>query len=131
MRYNIPRKMDLQWFKNMGGLIGSGPRPHSGKINGGEKGWFWTMFLFGVVVGITGILLDFPIWGQTRFTMQVSHVIHATAAMLFLAASFGHIYMGTIGAEGAFEGMWKGSVDEVWAQQHADQWYEEKKAGDH
>lgn len=127
VRYNIPRKMDLQWFKNMGGLVGNGPRPHSGKINGGEKGWFWTMFLFGVVVGITGTLLDFPIWGQTRFTMQVSHVIHATAAMLFLAASFGHIYMGTVGAEGAFEGMWEGSVDEVWAQQHADLWYEEKK----
>ena len=130
VRYNIPKKMDLQWFKNMGGLLGSGPRPHSGKINGGEKGWFWTMFLFGVSVGITGVLLDFPIWDQTRFVMQVSHVIHATVAVLFLAASFGHIYMGTVGAEGAFEGMWKGSVDKVWAEQHADLWLEEKMAAE-
>jgi len=124
---NIPKKVDLQWFKNMGGMIGSGPRPHSEKINGGEKAWFWLMIFCGIAVGITGILLDFPIWGQTRFTMQVSHVIHASVAVLFVTASFGHIYMGTIGAEGVFEGMWRGSVDKVWAKQHADLWYEEKK----
>ena len=128
VRYNIPHKVDLQWFKSMGGMIGSGPRPHSGKINGGEKGWFWTMFLFGTGVGITGVLLDFPIWDQTRFIMQVAHVIHATIAVLFVAASFGHIYMGTLGAEGAFEGMWRGTVDKVWAEQHADLWYEEIKS---
>ena len=128
VRYNIPRKLDLQWFKSMGGMIGSGPRPHTGKINGGEKGWFWSMFLFGIGVGITGVMLDFPIWDQTRFIMQVAHVIHATIAVLFVAASFGHIYMGTLGAEGAFEGMWRGTVDKVWAEQHADLWYEEIKS---
>jgi len=126
VRYNIPRKIDLEWFKNMGGVIGSGPRPHAEKINGGEKAWFWLVFLFGTAVGITGILLDFPIWGQTRFTMQVSHVIHATVAVLFVTVSFGHIYMGTLGAEGTFESMWTGSVDAVWAKQHQDLWYEEK-----
>jgi formate dehydrogenase subunit gamma len=125
VRFNIPRKYDLQWFKNMGGMIGSGPRPHIGKVNAGEKGWFWLVFLFGIGVGITGILLDFPIWGQSRFTMQVSQVIHATVAVLFVAVSLGHIYMGTIGVEGAFEAMWTGSVDAVWAEQEHDLWYEE------
>ena len=125
VRFNIPKKMDLEWFKSMGGMIGSGPRPHTGKVNGGEKGWFWLMAIFGTLVGITGVLLDFPIWGQTRLTMQVSHVIHATLAVLFVTVSFGHIYMGTLGVEGAFEGMWSGSVDAVWAQQHSDLWYEE------
>ena len=67
------------------------------------------MFLFGIAVGVTGIMMDFPIWGQTRLTMQVSHVIHASVAVLFVTASFGHIYLGTIGAEGAFEAMWTGS----------------------
>lgn len=128
VRYNIPKKMDLEWFKTMGGMIGNGPRPHSGKINGGEKAWFWLMFVFGIGVGITGVLLDFPIWDQTRFTMQVAYVIHATVAVLFVTASFGHIYMGTLGAEGAFEGMWRGTVDKVWAQQHADRWYEQLPA---
>ncbi|MFB3887693.1 MAG: formate dehydrogenase subunit gamma [Thermodesulfobacteriota bacterium] len=126
VRYNIPKKLDLQWFKNMGGMIGHGPRPHTGKVNAGEKGWFWLMVIFGIGVGITGVLLDFPIWGQTRFTMQLSHIIHVTVAVLFVACSFGHIYVGTIGSEGVFEGMWTGSVDAVWAQQHADLWYQEK-----
>jgi len=126
VRNNIPKKFDLQWFKNMGGMIGHGPRPHAGKVNAGEKGWFWLVVIFGISVGITGVLLDFPIWGQTRFTMQISHIIHATVAVLFVTCSFGHIYVGTIGIEGVFEAMWAGSVDAVWAQQHADLWYQEK-----
>ncbi len=126
VRYNIPKKLDLQWFRSMGGMIGHGPRPHTEKINGGEKGWFWLMVLFGIGVGITGVLLDFPIWGQTRATMGTSLFIHAVVAVLFVTCSFGHIYVGTIGIEGVFEGMWKGDVDAVWAQQHADLWYQEK-----
>ncbi|PKN89474.1 MAG: formate dehydrogenase subunit gamma [Deltaproteobacteria bacterium HGW-Deltaproteobacteria-1] len=126
VRFNIPRKIDLQWFKSMGGMIGSGPRPHIGRVNAGEKGWFWLIFIFGSAVGITGVLLDFPIWEQTRLTMQVSHVVHAVVAVLFVTVSFGHIYMGTLGMEGAFEAMWSGSVDAVWAKQNHDLWYQEK-----
>jgi len=129
VRFNIPRKADLAWFRNMGGMVGHGPRPPAGKVNGGEKGWFWLMVIFGIAVGVTGITLDFPVWGQTRFVMQLSHIIHVMAAILFIAASFGHIYTGTIGAEGVFEGMWTGSVDAVWAQQHAGLWYREKTSG--
>ncbi|MHB9097511.1 MAG: formate dehydrogenase subunit gamma [Syntrophales bacterium] len=125
-RYNIPKKIDLQWIISLGGMTGSRPRPHAEKINGGEKAWFWLVLLFGITVGITGVLLDFPIWGQTRFIMQVSHVIHATVAVLFVAASLGHIYMGTVGVEGAFGAMWTGFVDTAWAQQNHDLWYEEK-----
>jgi formate dehydrogenase subunit gamma len=124
VRDGIPVKQDLRWFKNMGGLLG-GERPPIGMINGGEKAWFWLVFLFGIAVGVTGTLLDFPAWGQTRFTMQLSHVIHATVAVLFVTASLGHIYMGTVGVEGAFEAMWTGYVDTVWAQQNHDLWYEE------
>jgi formate dehydrogenase subunit gamma len=121
----IPRRYDLDWFKNMGGLLG-GERPHIGMINGGEKAWFWLVFLFGIGVGVTGTLLDYPIWGQSRFTMQLSHVIHATVAVFFVAASLGHIYMGTVGVEGAFGAMWTGYVDAAWAEQNHDLWYEEK-----
>jgi len=125
-RYNFPKKMDLLWFKNLGGMVGKGPRPHAGKVNGGEKAWFWVMALAGLAIGITGLILDFPIFGQSRLTMQVAHVIHASLAVLFIAASFGHIYIGTIGAEGTFEGMWSGKVDASWAKQHQDLWYEEQ-----
>ena len=125
VRHNIPRKFDLEWLKRLGRPIGGRPRPHAEKINAGEKAWFWVMFLFGIGVGITGILLDFPIWDQTRFTMQLSHVIHATVAILFVSLAFGHIYMGTLGVEGVFESMWGGTVDAVWAEQNHDLWYEE------
>ena len=126
VRFNIPKKKDLLWFKNMGGMLGKGPRPHSEKINGGEKAWFWLAFIFGIIMGLTGITLDFPIWSQSRFAMQFCHVIHVSIGVLFIAASFGHIYIGTIGAEGVFEGMWGGFVDASWAQQHNDLWYKEK-----
>jgi formate dehydrogenase subunit gamma len=125
-RDNIPKKMDLVWFKNLGGMVGNGPRPHAERVNGGEKGWFWFMLTAGLVSGVTGLVLDFPIFGQSRQTMQIAHIIHASSGILFLAASFGHIYIGTIGAEGTFEGMWHGKVDKVWAKQHNDLWYEQK-----
>ena len=123
---NIPRKMDLLWFKNLGGMIGNGPRPHAEKVNGGAKAWFWVVVLSGAIVGGTGVILDFPIWGQSRQLMQIAHLIHAAVAIMFVTASFGHIYIGTIGAEGTFEGMWRGKVDAAWAKQHQDLWYEEK-----
>lgn len=123
-RMNIIRKLDLTWLKSVGGMIGKGPKPHAEKVHGGEKMWFWSMIMFGLGVGITGVLLDFPIWGQTRQTMQISLGIHAAVAVLFVTASFVHMYMGLLGSEGALEGMWRGKVDKVWAQQHADLWYE-------
>ena len=126
IRFNIPQKIDLVWFKNLGGMVGKGPRPHSGKINGGEKAWFWVLVVAGLGMGATGLILDFPNFGQSRLLMQVAHVIHASLAVLFIAASFGHIYIGTVGAEGTFEGMWRGRVSTSWASQHADLWYAEK-----
>jgi formate dehydrogenase subunit gamma len=130
VRYNLPKKMDLVWFKNLGGMVGKGSRPHAGKVNGGEKAWFWVMVFAGLAIGITGLILDFPNFGQSRLTMQIAHVIHASLAILFVAASFGHIYIGTIGAEGTFEGMWSGKVDASWAKQHQDLWYAEQTGGE-
>jgi formate dehydrogenase subunit gamma len=125
-RINIPRWRDVVWFKNLGGMVGSGPRPHAGRINGGEKAWFWLLFFCGIGLAVTGVILDFPIWGQDRITMQVSNIIHSVLGLGLLAASFGHIYIGTIGAEGTFRGMWRGDVSAQWAKQHQDLWYEKR-----
>ena len=125
MKFNIPQKVDLEWVKKMTGRL-KDAKPHIGRVNAGQKAWFWLVAACGAIVGITGILLDFPIWGQSHFTMQLSHVIHAVVAILFVGAALGHIYMGSIGVEGVFEGMWNGTVDAVWAEQHADLWYAEK-----
>jgi len=127
---NFIHKRDILWFKNVGGMIGSGEHPPAEKVNGGEKAWFWLIAIFGAAVGITGVLLDFPIWDQSRVTMQISLAVHATVGVVFVTASFGHIYMGTAGSEGAFEGMWKGKVDAVWAKRHCYLWYKEKALED-
>jgi len=127
---NFIHKRDILWFKNLGGMVGSGEHPPAEKVNGGEKAWFWLITFFGTFVGITGVLLDFPIWGQNRLTMQISLAVHATVGVLFVTASFGHIYMGTAGSEGAFEGMWKGKVDAVWAKRHCYLWYQKKARED-
>jgi formate dehydrogenase subunit gamma len=120
---NLPKRIDLVWFKNFGGMIGHGPRPHAEKINGGAKAWFWVAALAGLTVGVTGVIMNFPNLGASRWVMQVVNIIHATVAILFVAGSFGHIYIGTIGAQGTFEGMWTGRVSAQWAKQHQDLWY--------
>ncbi|OPX54423.1 formate dehydrogenase gamma subunit [Oceanospirillum multiglobuliferum] len=117
---------DLKWFLQGGGLIG-GKHPSAGFLNGGEKGWFWALTLLGLVVVGSGLVLDFPIFGQTRDDMQWANLIHAGTSLLLFAISLGHIYIGTIGSEGALEGMKTGYVDETWAKQHHDLWYNEVK----
>lgn len=125
MRFNIFRKEDWEWFRRGGGIIGKS-HPSAGKFNAGEKVWFWVIFWVGLTVSITGLILDFPNFGQTRETMQLANIIHAIGAIIIIAFALGHIYIGTIGTEGALEGMTRGYVDINWAKQHHDVWYEEK-----
>ncbi len=126
IRHNIPNKTDLQWFRQGGGIIGN-KHPSAGKVNGGEKVWFWLgVVVLGLTVIISGFILLFPNMGfQTREIMAWSQVVHAVAALVWIALFFGHAYIGTIGTEGAFEGMARGRVDTNWAKQHHDLWYEE------
>jgi len=125
LRDNFFHKCDFIWMKQMGGMFDKSSHPHSEKVNAGEKSWFWLIALFGTLVGVTGIVLDFPLWGQSRETMQLALVIHATVAVLFVTVSFVHMYMGTVGSEGAIDGMLQGKVDAVWAKRHCDLWYKE------
>ncbi len=102
----------------------------SGRFNAGEKAWFWFgVTLLGIVVSVSGLILDFPNFDQSRSIMQQANVVHAIASVLFMAMSLGHIYLGTIGAEGAYEAMRHGLVDETWAKEHHEVWYQEVKAG--
>lgn len=126
---NLFRSGDMEWIAKFGGMF-SGKEVPSGRFNGMEKVWFWGgVVLLGVVVSVTGLILDFPNWNQGRELMQQANVIHAIAAILFMAAAMGHIYIGTIGTEGAYRGMRDGYVDETWAQQHHALWYEEVRSG--
>lgn len=124
LKNNIFKDIDWQWLKSGGGLFGSA-HPSSEKVNGGEKLWFWLIASAGIIVCITGLIMDFPIFGFGRYTMQLSNVIHSILALIWISAAIGHIYIGTLGTEGALEGMTHGHVDEEWAKQHHDLWYKQ------
>lgn len=126
VRDNIPSpRADLKWIMQGGGLFGK--HASSDRYNAGEKGWFWIATLVGLVLVISGLVLDFPIFGQSRETMEFYLVVHGIAAIIMIVASFGHIYMGTAALEGTFEVMRTGYCDTNWAKDHHDLWYEKVK----
>ena len=104
----------------------------SHRFNAGEKVVFWggVMFLGLIIVG-SGLVLDKLIPGliYERSTMQISHMIHAVAAVLMMVMFIGHIYMGTIGMQGAYKAMRTGYVDETWAKEHHELWFDDVKNG--
>jgi formate dehydrogenase subunit gamma len=124
---NIPDKTDIEWFKRGGGFIKSKHAP-ARRFNAGEKLVFWGALGAGVAVTISGFLLLFPFYVTNIFGMQIAQVVHAVIAILFIALILGHIYIGTLGMEGAFEAMATGEVDFNWAKEHHDLWLEEQLA---
>ena len=131
VRDNLPRAEDIAWLLKGGGLI-SGTEVPSHRFNAGEKVLFWGgVFLLGLIVVASGLVLDKLIPGLVyeRATMQISHMVHATATFLMMAMFMGHIYMGTIGMRGAYSAMRDGYVDETWAKEHHELWYNDIQAG--
>jgi formate dehydrogenase subunit gamma len=125
LRDNIPEAIDLEWFRQGGGFIPS-KHPPARRFNAGEKLVFWLAVGAGIAISASGYLLLFPFYVTNITGMQIAQVIHGVVAMLFIALILGHIYIGTIGMEGAFEGMWTGEVDLNWAKEHHDLWLEEE-----
>ena len=89
---------------------------------------YWIVVLGGSAVAVSGYVLMFPFYGTDIQNMQAAQIVHGIVAMLFVAAMIGHIYIGTIGMEGAFEAMGTGTVDLNWAKEHHILWLEEEKA---
>ena len=116
-------KADMMWFLKAGGYLG-GSHPKSWKFNAGQKAWFWVAVLGGVALCVTGLMLDFPLFDQTRSTMQNAQIIHTIAAAVVIGFFFVHVYLGALGVEGAFEGVVSGYVDANWAKEHHQLWYE-------
>lgn len=121
---NLPAKGDLKW-------LFSKHHP-AGRFNAGEKIWFWFgMTLLGLTVSASGWVLDMIVPGLEywRGTMQLANMIHGIAAIGMTVFAMGHIYIGTLGTEGAIDGMKTGYVGETWAKQHHEKWYEDVKSG--
>jgi formate dehydrogenase subunit gamma len=128
---NLPSKDDVVWMLKGGGLF-SGTEVPSHRFNAGEKVVFWGGVLFlGLIVVGSGLVLDMLIPGliYERGTMQIASMIHGVAALFMMAMFIGHIYMGTIGMRGAYKAMRTGYVDETWAKEHHELWYDDVKSG--
>ena len=131
IRDNLPRLYDVQWIVKFGGMLSktAGHIP-SGRFNAGEKALFWGLVcVFSVALCVSGAVLLFPNYEQGRSLMQVANIVHMVCALLAIAMACFHMYLGTIGMRGAYDAMRTGYVDETWAKEHHEIWYEEVKAG--
>ena len=128
---NLPRKGDLAWLRSGGGVLGDREVP-SHRFNAGEKIVFWGGVLtLGLIVVASGLVLDklIPGMAYTRGDMQIAQMVHSVATVLMMTMFTLHIYLGTIGMKGAYGAMRSGYVDEGWAKEHHQLWYDDVKAG--
>lgn len=126
--WSFPTSTDVNWLKQGGGFVGHG-HPPAGRFNAGQKLVYWIVVLGGGAVAATGYLMMFPFYGGMDVAaMQTAQMVHGIVAMLFIAVMIGHIYIGSIGMEGAFESMSTGEVDLNWAKQHHSEWLEQQTA---
>jgi formate dehydrogenase subunit gamma len=119
--WNFPSGTDVRWIKEGGGIVGKG-HPPARRFNAGQKMIYWVVVLGGGAAAITGYLLMFPFYATDVADMQTAQMVHGIVGMLFIAIMLAHIYIGTIGMQGAFEAMGKGEVDVNWARQHHSLW---------
>ncbi len=125
---NIPSAADMQWLREGGGIVGN-RHPPARRFNAGQKIVYWVVVIGGVALAISGYLLMFPFYGTTISGMQTAQVVHGIFGVLLIAAMLAHIYIGTIGMEGAFEAMSTGDVDLNWAEEHHKLWVDEERKG--
>jgi formate dehydrogenase subunit gamma len=123
--WNFPTRVDVNWLREGGGMVGH-KHPAADRFNAGQKMVYWIVVLGGGAVAASGYVLMFPFFGTNVAQMQLAEIVHGIIAVLFVAAMLGHIYIGTIGMEGAFEAMWDGTVDVNWAKEHHSLWLEKE-----
>jgi formate dehydrogenase subunit gamma len=124
---NMPNRVDVEWVKRGGGIVGR-DHPPAYRFNAGQKLIYWIVVIGGGLMAASGYILMFPFYATDIAGMQLAQSIHAIVAVLFVAAMLGHIYIGTIGMEGAFEAMGTGEVDVNWAKEHHRLWLEQEQA---
>jgi formate dehydrogenase subunit gamma len=122
---NIPSGVDVRWFAAGGGIVGKG-HPPARRFNGGQKVIFWTVVLGGAALSVSGFYLLFPPFAGGVLNLQFWNVVHGIVSVLMVAAMLGHIYIGSIGMEGAFDAMGSGEVDLNWAKEHHSLWVAEE-----
>lgn len=130
IRDNFPARGDLAWLMGGAGVFGDKQVP-SDRFNAGEKIIFWFgVFVLGLISIGSGLVLDklLPGLEYLRGDMQIAHMIHAVSAVLIVTVFMLHIYLGTVGIKGAYQGMKTGYVGEGWAQEHHSLWLDKVRA---
>lgn len=127
---NIPGMVDVRWFAAGGGIVGKG-HPPAKRFNGGQKIVFWSVVLGGAALSVSGFNLLFPQLAGGVLNLQFWNVVHGIVSVLMVAMILGHIYIGTIGMEGAFDAMGSGEVDLNWARAHHSLWVEDEMRKGH
>ncbi|WP_319775734.1 formate dehydrogenase subunit gamma [Breoghania sp.] len=147
VKYNIPRYIDLIWLMKGGGLFTKGLHVDARKFNAGQKLIFWSVMLAGLSASISGWSMIFPftthlfsatfevvnaIFGTSLPTglapiheQQLAQLWHAIIAIALICIIIAHVYIGSLGMEGAFEAMGTGEVDLNWAKEHHNLWVKE------
>lgn len=120
---NLPSGRDITWFAQGGGLVGS-KHPPADRFNGGQKLIFWSTVLGGIALSVSGYMMMFRPEGYGMSGMQFAMLVHGITGLVMIAIIFAHVYIGSIGMEGAFDAMGKGSVDLNWAKEHHSVWVE-------
>jgi formate dehydrogenase subunit gamma len=128
IRHNIFNAIDMEWFRQGGGLLQKGVHPPAGKFNGGQKVIFWLVVLGAAALAVSGYMLMFPFYVTDIAGMQLAQLVHAVAGILMVAVILSHIYIGSIGMEGAFDAMGSGQVDVNWAREHHSLWVKDVTA---
>ena len=133
VRDNFYERGDLTWIVKGGGFFGD-THPSAGRYNAGEKILFWLTILLGIVISVTGLVLNFPAlavmvlerypeFEQFRQVMEAMHAVHGVVAMVFICLIFGHIFLATVVVPGTLSGMTSGKVGVRWARSHHNRWY--------
>jgi len=125
---NLPSRLDVAWIAAGGGIVGGG-HPPARRFNAGQKLIFWSVILGGAALAVTGTIMMFPFQWTDVTGMQLATVVHALIGVVIVAVMLAHIYIGTIGMEGAFDAMGSGEVDRNWAKSHHSLWVEEIESG--
>lgn len=147
IKHNFPNRYDFIWLLKGGGMFKKGSHPPAKKFNAGQKILFWLIILGGASLSLSGISLLLPfqtaifaktfevvnIFGfnlPTDLTpvaeMQLATLWHSVVALALICVVVAHIYIGSLGMEGAFDAMGSGEVDRNWAKEHHSVWYAEE-----
>jgi formate dehydrogenase subunit gamma len=148
---NLPGWRDVVWLVLGGGLLRKGSHPPAWKFNAGQKILFWLVILGGVSLSLSGLALLLPfqvaLFAKTFAAlnkvfallaiewrlpttlsplqeMQYAASWHSMVALALTVLIIAHIYIGTLGMQGAFSAMGTGQVDVNWAKEHHSLWAE-------